>query len=73
MLPLRGQACRDRSRYSCDFLTMKMQVEYTPVLVFPVPGKSPEGASWVPLTFHVDPVRSLLGLGLPCNTWARST
>ena len=39
--------------------------------VFLAPGKPPEGTCRMFLPFHTDPVRSLPGLGLPCNTWAR--
>jgi len=72
MSPLRGQACNSRPHYIYDFLTMNVQVECTPVLAFPVPGKSSGGTSWTYLTLRVDPVRSLLELGLLCSTWARS-
>ena len=68
---LRGQTCRGRSRYSCDFLAVFVQVVCMLAPVFLAPGKPPEGTCRMFLTFHTDPVRSLPGLGLPCNTWAR--
>ena len=69
---LHGQARRRRSCYSCDFFTMFVQVVYMLAPVFLALGKPPEGMCRMFLTFHTDPVRSLPGLGPPCNTWARS-
>ena len=69
---LRGQACRGRSHYPCDFLTVFLQVVCMPAPVFLVLGKPPEGMRWTFLKFHPDLVHSLPELGPPCNTWAKS-